>query len=199
MAWLDDRLRDHPKIVRTSATAFRQWALALCYCSAHGTEGRLDEAVIALRIGPKIVEELVEIGLWDREEDGLWVHDWQEHNEARDQKIELRREQARERQKRHRDKVRNGRVTRDSNANVTRDNQRYVTRDTDRDSNARSLAGARPRHARDHDQEEEDPRAVPEPRLAGAPEPDLNSHGDLSIRETIADSLASARAAGGQR
>lgn len=148
MAWLDDRIRDHPKIVRASAPAFRHWALALCYCSAHGTEGRLDEAVKALSVPRNIIRELVALQLWDQESDGIWVHDWQEHNSKRDEKVTERRAQDRERQRRHRERVRQNDpaeprdVTRDSDRDIGRD----VTRDEMRDLHAR---------ARDHDQEEE--------------------------------------------
>lgn len=154
MAWLDDRIRDHPKIRKASPVAFQWWAFALCYCSAHGTGGHLDDAIEIMRVPKSVVNELVKTGLWDREDDGLWVHDWQEHNDKRDDAIEKRREQARERQARHREKVRASRkVTRDSNAKVTRD----IQRDTERDG-PRGGAPARdaPAHARprDHDQEE---------------------------------------------
>lgn len=150
MAWLDDRIRDHPKIVRASAPAFRHWALALCYCSAHGTEGRLDQAVKALNVPRKIIRELVSLQLWDQEPDGLWVHDWQEHNAKRDEKIVDRRTQDRERQRRHRERVRQNQhaETRDNTVTVTRDTDRDlsrdVTRDEERDLHAR---------ARDHDQD----------------------------------------------
>jgi hypothetical protein len=145
MAWLDDRLRDHPKIIRASAPAFRHWALALCYCSAHGTGGRLDEAIKALGVPAKIVAELVDLKLWDRENDGLWVHDWQEHNAKRDADLDTRREAARERQRRHRAKLR-GEVTRDDPV-TSQPGHASLSRVTD------PRAGARPRHARDHDQE----------------------------------------------
>lgn len=163
MAWLDDRLRDHPKIVRTSNGAFRAWALALCYCSAHGTEGRLDEAVRALRIGPKIVEELVANALWDRDEDGLFVHDWQEHNDKRDERTALARARARERAKRHRDKVRSEGRHGKRNAEH-RDGERDASRDQERDV-PRGRAPAITRN--DHDQEEpslhpSEPREEPE-------------------------------------
>lgn len=151
MAWLDDRLRDHPKIVRASAPAFKVWALALCYCSAHGTGGRLDEAVKALAVPRKVTEELVALKLWDREDDGLWVHDWQEHNSKRDADLDERRKAARDRQRRHRAKLRG----QDPDAEVTRDSD--VTSHAENVTASRVTdprAGARPRHARDHDHDQ---------------------------------------------
>lgn len=159
MAWLDDRIRDHPKIRRTTPQAFKFWALALCYCSAHGTEGQLDDAIANLGVPRKVVDELVELRLWDREDDGLWVHDWQEHNEKRDQAVEERRKQARERQRRHRERVRESRVTpRDNPVTVTRDakegSPQPVTRDGPR-GRAPARDAREPARSRDHDQEEE--------------------------------------------
>lgn len=185
MAWLDDRLRDHPKIIKASPIAFRHWALALCYCSAHGTEGRLDEAVKALNVPKRIVDELVELRLWDREPDGLWVHDWQEHNDKRDAKVSERREQARLRQQRHRARVRGENPQPSAQRDVTRDGprdtDRDVTRDTERDS-SRARAGAAPRRARDHDQEEPSTAAADVPET---PEPSLRDEPDAAAAQTI--------------
>lgn len=172
MAWLDDRIRDHPKIIRATPQAFRFWALALCYSSAHGTEGRLNEAVKALAVPKRYVDELVRLGLWDRETDGLWVHDWQEHNQRRDDAVEERRKQARERQRRHRERVRGQtNVTRDSHTDVTRDRERDVTRDTERDG----PRGRVPTPARDHDHDHDQvtPKAVTKLRHDAEPEPSL--------------------------
>lgn len=85
MAWLDDRTPYHPKIVGLSAVAFRHWVNALCYCSAHTTRGNLDAAVVALRTAPRVVSELVSAGLWEHNDEGLFVHDWEVHNGRRDE------------------------------------------------------------------------------------------------------------------
>ena len=144
MAWNDDRLRDHPKINRVSAHALKHWLFALCYCSQYGTAGQLDDAVRVLRIPPKTVAELVEIGLWDDDEDGLWVHDWQEHNEKRDEAIEQKRKAAAERQRRHRAKVRESRprngLSHQSHAKSQRDKR--DTERKERDVQAWLLIGA---------------------------------------------------------
>lgn len=156
MAWLDDRLRDHPKIVKASPVAFRHWALALCYCSAHGTEGRLEEAVKALNVPRKIIDELVELHLWDREPDGLWIHDWQEHNSKRDEAVEERRKADRERQRRHRERVRSRDNDRDTTRDESRDSHRDIHRDGPRGrapAAPRARTGAPPTPPRDHDQD----------------------------------------------
>lgn len=158
MAWLDDRIRDHPKFVTLPDKAFRYWAHALCYCSEHGTAGRLDDAVIALKVPSKVTRELVSRGIWDDDEDGLWIHDWQEYNGKRESTLDDKRAQARERQKRHRERVRSTRVTRDKTVTPrdsnARDKRDTVTRDT-----SRARAGARPN---DHDHDQEEPSFHPE-------------------------------------
>lgn len=158
MAWLDDRVMTHPKIRRVGPVAFQWWAFALCYCSAHSTGGLLDDAISVLGVPRNVVRKLVANGLWDEEQDGIWVHDWQEYNEKRDASSEQRREQARERQRRHRAKIRDF-VTRDSHE-TERDKQRDKQRDKSRVTNsvtasrgrARTRAGARPN---DQDQDQE--------------------------------------------
>jgi hypothetical protein len=172
MAWLDDRIRDHPKFVTLSDKAFRYWAHTLCYCSEHGTSGRLNDAVIALRVPSKVTRELTSRGIWDDEQDGLWVHDWQEHNGKRDDAVEERRAAARERQKRHREKVRATNVTRDTSV-TERDASRVTNRDTVTRDTSRARAGARPNdQENDQDQEKLNPDLNPPP-----PEPELQDAG----------------------
>jgi 5-methylcytosine-specific restriction endonuclease McrA len=103
VAWLDDRLPFHPKIVGLSARAFEHWIKALCYCSAHTTRGNLDAAVVAMRTPRRVTEELLAAGLWEQHEDGLWVHDWDAHNEKRDRKLVDIRSRDRRRQQLFRD------------------------------------------------------------------------------------------------
>lgn len=179
MAWLDDRVRDHPKFVGLDPRAFQLWVHALCYCSQHGTGGSLDAAIAALRIPKTIVRELVKRQIWDEEDGGFWVHDWQEHNEKRDAARDEKREQARARQRKHREKVKASRVTpRDESVTVTRDNERDVTRDVTRDKSVTVLAGARPPRARDHDHDqEEDPKAVTSTYTPDAPGNNTNGLG----------------------
>lgn len=149
MAWLDDRIRDHPKFLELSDGAFRTHILALCYCSQHATGGHLEAYLKVARARKRVVNELVSAGLWDREEDGLWIHDWQEHNEKRDASADERRRQARERQRRHRENVRNRgeNVTRDSHATsrvTERDSHGVTERDEPTRAGARvTRAGAR--------------------------------------------------------
>lgn len=189
MAWLDDRIQTHPKIVGVSDRAFRAWINGLCYCSMHGTGGQLDAAIRVHRIPKTIVRELVRAGVWDEEDDGtIWVHDWQEHNDKRDATREEKREQARERQRRHREKVRKARdalnVTRDCHANVTRDKRDKSVTDVTpvtRDSHADVTRGGAPAIARAHagaplrrQEEDQEPKAVTPTEDAPPTEPSTN-------------------------
>lgn len=161
MAWLDDRIRDHPKMIDLTDTAFRVWVLGLTYCSEHATGGRLDAYIKVARVPKRTTRELVKAGLWDEEDDGtVWVHDWQEHNEKRDTAADERRAQARERQRRHREKVRGipRDVTRDSNA-ASRVTESVTTRDvTQGVARARGRGGAPDHHvtspSREHQQQD---------------------------------------------
>lgn len=91
MAWLDDRIQTHPKVIGLSDRAFRHWIGALCYSSMHGTRGNLDTAVVVLRTTPKVKAELLDAGLWEEHDDGLWIHDWDAHNQRRDEQRAAKR------------------------------------------------------------------------------------------------------------
>lgn len=150
MAWFDDRSPRHPKVSRLDDRTFRVWFDTLCYVGEHGLGGWLNDAIRVLKVTPNRVEKLLDSGLWDEDEHGLWVHDWQEYNSKRSATLEDKRAQARERQKRHRQRVREQNVTRDSNAVVTRDSHADVT-----PGSSRAPAGARP-NVQDHDQDQEE-------------------------------------------
>lgn len=127
MAWIDSRIWCHPKL-SVSDKAFRVWIHGIAYSSGFGTGGRLSQREQKL-IGstPKVRDELVAAGLWERDNGVVMIHDWDDHNGSREESAERRREKARERQRRYRDKQRS--VTRD----VTRD------RGGDEDSHVYSL------------------------------------------------------------
>jgi hypothetical protein len=103
---LDDTCTDHPKVLALSDKAFRLWVCSIVYCSRHLTDGRLDEAAIALLgaharaegseqlAGP--VEELVAARLWDRSGDGeCRVHDYLDYNPPRAKVLADREKRAR--------------------------------------------------------------------------------------------------------
>lgn len=183
MGWLriHDGFTANSKIAELNDGEFRVWMRLLCHC-ANSRDPSVDR--VAKReisgLNSRRIRRFADLGLLDEIGSDFEVHDWskympkEEQNAARQAKWRARRRNA----------ERNGTSNAGSNAEVT-------------PQPSRARAGTRGVPSRPVPYV--DPGAVPEPRLAGAPEPDLNSHGDLSIRETIADSLASARAAGGQR
>ena len=181
MAWLDDRIRDHPKFLELSDRAFRTHILALCYCSQHATGGHLEPYLKATRVRKPVVNELVSARLWDLEDDGLWIHDWQEHNEKRDATADERRAQARERQRRHRERVRarGENVTRDSHENVTRD-ERDKSRVTERDVSTRAHTRARRARARSSHHDQDKPLAS-----SGPPLPDVTAADDDAAMQRL--------------
>lgn len=89
MAWLDDRLWCHPKIVGLTDRAHRVYVDGITYSSGMSTKGRLTAAQQKL-IGcaAKQRHELVAAGLWDLNGDGttVLIHDWDEHNGKRDER-----------------------------------------------------------------------------------------------------------------
>lgn len=120
MAWIDDRIWCHPKLVGLTARAFRAYINGLAYSSGFACQGRLtDPQVKAIGASANVRRELVDAGLWAEATDrsgAIEIHDWAEHNSKRDE----RRAQDRERKRRQRE----------------RDNQRDVTRDIHRDETA---------------------------------------------------------------
>lgn len=94
----------HRKFLRLSTTARGLWAMGLAYCSDNLTDGYVDEEALAL-IAPdlfrtdstrKVLEELVEAGLWVVDGDGWRVHDYDEMQTTRAD-VEQRRQRDRER------------------------------------------------------------------------------------------------------
>jgi len=101
MAWLDDRGWCHPKTADLSNAAFAAWVKAIMYSSGMNTAGHLTAGQQRLIGGVGAARrELIAAGLWDVNGDGegVLIHDWDEHNGARD----ARRERERERMRRAR-------------------------------------------------------------------------------------------------
>lgn len=83
MAWalLDDNFPHHPKAVKAGNLAAYLFICGLCYCRKYHTGGSIPrEAVRTLGIignERKLVDALLEAGLWVRTEDGFNVHDYE--------------------------------------------------------------------------------------------------------------------------
>lgn len=86
MAWIDDRIWCHPKIVSLSPQAFRAYVNGIAYSSGMGTRGHLDESQQRL-VGARkpIRNELISAQLWNENGDaGVYINSWEEHNGKRD-------------------------------------------------------------------------------------------------------------------
>lgn len=99
MAWanLDDSFPSHPKVASLSDGAFRLHVAGICYCAKYLTNGRiLIEIVPTLRpsFRPKMVQELVEKGLWIQSGDVYEIHDYLQWNVSREY-VESERERKR--------------------------------------------------------------------------------------------------------
>lgn len=96
MAWIDDRIWCHSKIVPLSDAAFRVHFNAIAYSAGMGLGGRLEQAHQKLMgATAKTRAELVDAGLWDADGSAILIHDWDAHNGLRDE----RRRKDRERKK----------------------------------------------------------------------------------------------------
>lgn len=96
MAWIDDRIWCHPKIVILSDKAFRVYVNSLTYSSGLELRGHLiNEQQQQIGVTPKVRQELLAAGLWDPNGNGIVIHDWDEHNSKRDDRKERERERKR--------------------------------------------------------------------------------------------------------
>lgn len=96
MAWLDDRFWAHPKVAGLTDRAYRSFVNGICYSAGMGTRGHLDDAQLRL-IGAKNREktELISRKLWVKTSSGVRIHDWEEHNDKRDERRAVDRERKR--------------------------------------------------------------------------------------------------------
>ena len=98
MAWIDDRIWCHPKIIGLSANAKAAYVFGLAYSSGMSTGGMLKPAMQkAVGANARTRAELVAAGLWDENGDGqsVHIHDWDDHNGRRDEKRAKDRERKR--------------------------------------------------------------------------------------------------------
>lgn len=104
MAWTDDRLWCHPKYVGLSWRAKAVLRHSFDYSSGMATHGHLDAgAQRLLGADRKTRDELIAGGWWDTNgtTDSVVVHDWEEHNGARDKSRQLARERKQRWKERH--------------------------------------------------------------------------------------------------
>jgi len=105
MGWvrIDDNFADHPKVIALSDSAFRTYITALCYSNRQLTDGFIPHAVYD-RMGVKGDSvELVGADLWELHENGWQIRSYTEYQPTRE-KVNEKRDQARERLKRFRER-----------------------------------------------------------------------------------------------
>ncbi len=111
MAWakIDDGFSEHPKIAALSDAAFRAQVTAICYSARNLTDGHLIPRVVAsLTEGNQaLVDELVQARVWDRNGDGLVIHDYLDYQSPADE-IRARRQEAADRMRDLRSRERSG-------------------------------------------------------------------------------------------
>lgn len=115
MPWfkVDDTLHSHPKPRKAGLAAMGLWSLAGSYCMAYKTDGFVPAwFVSSWPNGRKLADQLVKAGQWEigeRDgETGWYFHDWHDYQPSSDE-IEADREQSRERQRKHRQRLRESR------------------------------------------------------------------------------------------
>lgn len=115
MPWfkVDDTLHSHPKSRKAGLEAMGLWSVSGSYCMAYKTDGFVPEwFVTGWRNGRKLADVLVKAGKWEiGEKDGeagWFFHDWLDYQPSSDE-IEKDRENARDRQRKRREHLRQAR------------------------------------------------------------------------------------------
>ena len=121
---VDDRFHSDPRVLATSLAARGLWVSVGAWSSDHGKSGAVpDHVLAALGSTPELRDELVATGLVRRIRRGVLIADWELLNETAEKAAQReadagrKRDQANERQRRRRDRLKTGEardVTRDS-------------------------------------------------------------------------------------
>ena len=103
MGWvrLDDNFADHPKVIALGDTAFRLYIEGLCYSNRQLTDGFIPNAVYTKLSKNDDAQFLIEAGLWEDTEGGFLIRSYTEYQPTRE-KVEKKREEAKERLRRYR-------------------------------------------------------------------------------------------------
>ncbi len=118
MAWvrLDENFAQHPKVVKAGPLGMAMHVAALCYCNQHLTDGFVPKQIArtlldltGLGMGlwdgglvggghdaewEMIVNDLVEAGLWDPEDDGWVIHDYHDYQPSKAHILSIRKSRA---------------------------------------------------------------------------------------------------------
>jgi len=123
MGWvrLDDNFADHPKIIALSDTAFRLFITGLCYSNRQLTDGLIPYQIVNAWVGDdptKPSDELEDQNLWERFDKGFAIRSYTEYQPTRE-KVNKKRDEARDRLKRYRDSKGNADETRFNDVSST--------------------------------------------------------------------------------
>ena len=115
MGWvrLDDNFADHPKVVGLSDTAFRLFITGLCYSNRQLTDGVIPYQIVNSWVGDnpmKPSDELEDQNLWERVDKGFLIRSYAEYQPTKE-KVNKKRNEAKERLRRYREKHGNANET----------------------------------------------------------------------------------------
>lgn len=82
----DDSTPWHPRIQAMNDAEFRVWFASVCYASRFRTDGHVPDSALPL-VAPrqKTRERLIELGAWEPNGAGIYVHDYLEHQRSKAQ------------------------------------------------------------------------------------------------------------------
>lgn len=89
-----DGMPDHPKIYGLSDAAFRTLVEAWCWCSRNQTDGHINAAAWKKCGTPAARKGLIAEGLAEVTPDGVYMHDYTEHQRTADEIAEHRAKKA---------------------------------------------------------------------------------------------------------
>jgi hypothetical protein len=90
-AGIDCTFPFHPKIRALSDAEYRVHSTAIIYANEHLTDGLITREVVDMFKGfkPKVVDSLVDRGLWHHHDDGWMIHHYLAWNQRRDQVLAM--------------------------------------------------------------------------------------------------------------
>lgn len=115
MGWvrIDDNFADHPKVIGLSDSAFRLFITGLCYANRQLTDGLIPYQIVNAWVGDNIEkpsDELEDQELWERSDKGFLIRSYSEYQPTKE-KVQKKREEAKERLRRYREKQGNANET----------------------------------------------------------------------------------------
>lgn len=89
-----DGMPEHPKVEGLSDAAFRTLVEAWCWCSRNQTDGHIPTESWKKRGTPSARKELIAKGMAEVTENGVYMHDYTEHQRTADEIAEHRAKKA---------------------------------------------------------------------------------------------------------